>query len=83
VKTVTFREACTIYPDGKTPDDVAAGFSRDLEDAYADLIVAKGHAGPVTPLPGVAAPFQLDLSPAPAPAITSPTPPGEATNAPE
>lgn len=52
----------TCFPDGKTPMDVAAGKEFEIEDqAYADMLVKKGHAEVVS---------SQKAAPAPAPAAT-------------
>lgn len=42
-------ENFTGYPDGKTPREFAEGeVPKDLSDEYAELLVKKGHAAPIT-----------------------------------
>ena len=54
MKTVTFIQACTVYPDGKTPEHVEVDVVRSYEPDYADLLIAKGHAVESTVVPAEA-----------------------------
>lgn len=46
MKTLRIAEAFTGFPDGteSSARSFAVGEVVDLDDAYADLIIAKGHA---------------------------------------
>lgn len=43
MKEVTFTQAATVYPDGTSPVRYEIGAKAKFEDAYADLLVKKGH----------------------------------------
>lgn len=49
---IKFREACTVYPDGKTPQRYEAGATDEFADDYAHLLIKKGHAEDVEPALG-------------------------------